>query len=114
MQNRTNETSDRIQHIPAEVIAHHLSDHETRLNAIAAQNIHMGIMIEYMFEQLTEIVPEFQLDREEFEEYRNRRFDEMKAEAIELEEARRKTQLAEEALRRGETPVDLDLDEDTV
>lgn len=97
--------------IPDEVLAHYLSDHEARLNALAAQNIHIGIMVEYMVQQLGQFIPDFDLDPEEFTEFRTRRFNEMKQEAQEVDELRRKAAVEQAAVDRGEIPASLDLSE---
>ena len=71
--------------IPDQVIVQYLTDHDARLNALAAQSVHIGIMIEYLIEQLRETVPDFQIDSEDFAEFRARRFEEMKNEAAQIE-----------------------------
>lgn len=93
--------------LPDQVIVHHLSDHDARLNALAAQSVHLGIMVEYLVDQLGKALPDFDLDAEEFAEFRNRRFKEMKAEALEIDAANARL----EAQQEGVGEVDIDLDE---
>jgi len=69
----------------------------------------MGIMVEYLVEQLGTLLPNFDLDPEEFAEFRKRRFEEMQNEAKAIEEARAKA-VAEQAQNQADFP-DLDLDE---
>lgn len=97
--------------IPDQVIAQVMSDHEARLNALAAQQVHLAIMLEYTTNLLVEVVPDFVLVDEDFAEFRDKRFEEMKAEAMDLQEARRPAQQAAATIKAGGTPVDLDLDE---
>tara|TARA_Y100001938_G_C7944934_1_gene356281 strand:- start:15 stop:401 length:387 start_codon:yes stop_codon:yes gene_type:complete len=104
--NRTQEVSrfqDKLRFV--------LTDHETRLNALAAQQVHLAIMVEYLTKELVEVLPDFELDNKEFSEYRDQRFEEMKQEAIDLQEARTQARRAAEIIRKGGTPVDLDLSE---
>lgn len=95
--------------IPDEVIVHHLSDHDGRLNALAAQSVHLGIMVEYLVEALGALLPEFDLDPEEFAAFRDRRFKEMQTEAKALDAAR--TAAVEERARNTADVADLILDE---
>jgi hypothetical protein len=99
------------QGIPDDVLAQVMSDHETRLNALAAQQVHLAIMVEHLVNLLTEAVPDFEIDHEEFNEFRNKKFEEIKNEAMDLQEARRKATAAARAIRNGEEPLDVDLDE---
>jgi hypothetical protein len=81
-----------VQEIPQEVIMHYLANHEARLNALAAQSINLGLLTEWLFEQLTKTIPGFELDIEEFSAYRESRLQKMKEESdrqdsvIDLEE----------------------------
>lgn len=85
---RTQERLPRSsKQLPDEVIAHHLSNHHARLGALAAQSVHLGIMVEYLVDQLSKILPAFDLDAEEFAEFRERRINEMQAEAVEIDNA---------------------------
>jgi hypothetical protein len=93
--------------IPEQVLIHYLSDHEARLNALAAQAVHLGIMLEYTTQQLALVVPEFELDAEDFAEFRERRFTEMKNEALELERVERQALAEKAAQERGDSLVDL-------
>ena len=88
-----------------------LTDHETRLNALAAQQVHLAILVEYLTKELTEVLPDYELDNKEFSEYRDQRFEEMKQEAMDLQEARTQARRTAEIIRKGGTPVDLDLSE---
>ena len=88
-----------------------LTDHETRLNALAAQQVHLAIMVEYLTKELVEVLPDFELDNKEFSEYRDQRFEEMKQEAMDLQVARMQAQRAAEIIRNGGTPIDLNLNE---
>lgn len=98
--------------IPDEVLAQVLAEHEARLNAIAAQQIQLAIMIEYFSNLLDEAVPDFVMDDDDFSEFRERRFNEMKSQAMEMQEARRYADEAADALERGEIPAGLDLSGD--
>lgn len=98
--------------IPDQVLTQVMSEHEARLNALAAQQIQIAIMIEYLSQKLEEAVPLFVMDDDEFTEFRDRRFNEMKAEAMSMQEARQKAETAAKAIRNGQTPVDINLDED--
>lgn len=95
--------------IPDEVIIHHLGDHDARLNALAAQSVHLGIMVEYLVQELGNALPDFDLDAEEFAAFRDKRFAEMKQEAQQIDQAR--TAAAAERARNEADVADLDLDE---
>jgi len=104
--------SPQSRQIPDNILAQVLSEHEARLNAIAAQQIQLAIMIEYQSGLLDEAVPDFVMDDEDFAEFRERRFNEMKSQAMEMQDARRAAESASQAFAAGEEPVDLDLSED--
>lgn len=98
--------------IPDEILAQVLSDHETRLNALAAQQVHLGIMVEYLTDRLQVAVPELEIDPKEFAEYRTVRFEEMKKEALAVAKARQRSIKAADAVATEPPTVldDMDLD----
>ena len=95
--------------LPDEVIIHHLGDLDARANALAAQAVHLGIMVEYLVDQLGKVLPDFDMDPEEFAEFRARRFTEMQTEAEEVDKAR--TAAEAERLRNEADVAHINLDE---
>ena len=95
--------------LPDQVIIHHLGDHDARLNALAAQSVHLGIMVEFLVDTLGKALPDFDMDAEEFAEFRDRRFKEMRNEAMQIEKAN--ADLAAQQAATADDIPDLDLDE---
>ena len=95
--------------LPDEVIIHHLGNLDARANALAAQSVHLGIMVEYLVDQLGKVLPDFDMDPEEFAEFRTRRFKEMQAEAEEVDRANATAQV--ERMRNEADVADINLDE---
>lgn len=87
-----------VRNTNVELLMKVAAEHEQRLQAMAAQQIHMGIMIEFMVNQLSEVIGDFELDPEEFNSYRETRFEEMRQEATELAQARDQLNSAEREL----------------
>lgn len=102
--------------IPDEVLIQALQNHEERLSALGAQQIHLGIMVEYMTERLTNAFEQFEIDEEEFVAFRTRRWEEMQEEAKKVAKARKAALQAADHARRNpmteEEIVDLDLNLD--
>lgn len=60
-----------------------LTQHEKKIGALAAQQVQLGVMVEYLTKKIVASVPEFEIDQQEFADFRIMRFDQMKKEAIE-------------------------------
>ena len=72
--------------IPDEALAAVLRNHETRLQALGAQQIHTGLLIEYLTETLEDKF-DFEIDMDDFALFRDRRFNELKEEAKQVAKA---------------------------
>ena len=74
--------------IPQQVLMQVLQNHEARIAALASQQIHLGIMVEYLTEKLEDAVPEFAIDQDEFSQFLQRRWSEMQEEAKQVAASR--------------------------
>ena len=94
-----------------DVLLSALSSHEARINALAAQQVHLAILIEYLNSEITKALPDFELDEEEFQKFRDIRFKEMQAEAEALNKAREQAAAVSKIIQEQGIPIELDLDE---
>lgn len=101
--------------VTPEMLIMALQNHEQRLAALGAQQIHLGIMVEYLTDRLGEALEGFEIDQEEFVQFRDRRWKEMQEEAKAAVKAQNRVmKAATEAVNDPAPPdenFDLDFDD---